>query len=98
MMAFGLIFTATLSTVVQRVATHRPASAGHAFDIFLDSPRRAEPADGRSAGTALDCRPDRPAFRLGSPFIQRGRSGRGSEPAIVPGPATPDRAPAARTL
>lgn len=100
MMAFGLIFTATLSAVLQRVATARPA-ATHPFDVFTDAPRStapAAPAAGSSQDQALNCQPDRPTFRLGSPFRQRERTPRDREPVIVPGPTIRDSAPAQRPI
>jgi len=97
MMAFGLIFTATLSAVVQQVATARPA-ATHPFDVFIDAPRSTAPAAGATQAQALDCQPERPAFRLGSPFRQRERTPRDQEPVIVPGPTVRDRAPAQRPI
>jgi hypothetical protein len=97
MMAFGLIFTATLSAVLQRVATARPA-ANHPFDVFMDAPRSTAPAADSGQDQALNCQPERPNFRLGSPFRQRERTPRDSEPVIVPGPTIRDSAPARRPI
>ena len=96
MIAFGLIFTATLSAVLQRVATARPAS--HPFDVFMDTARQTAPAAGAPQEQALNCSPERPHFRLGSPFRQRERTPRDSEPVIVPGPTIRDSAPARRAI
>lgn len=97
MIAFGLIFTATLSAVLQRVATARPA-ATHPFDVFADVPRSTAPAAGSGEEQALNCQPERPNFRLGSPFRQRERTPRDRDPVIVPGPTIRDSAPAQRPI
>ncbi|UYN96535.1 MAG: hypothetical protein KIT25_06280 [Enhydrobacter sp.] len=94
MLAFGLLFTATLSAVIQRAATRPPPA--HPFDVFADSQNRPQPAANSGTEQALDCRPDAPSFRLGSPFRQR--SLRDPEPMIVPGPPTIDPAPSRRSL
>ncbi len=99
MMAFGLMFTATVATVVQRIATQRSV-ASHPFDVFIDTPRALPSPAGRPTQSAiqdppLDCRPDRPAFRLGSPFRHRSRE---RDLEIVPGPTIPDIAPQVRPL
>jgi hypothetical protein len=83
MVAFGVLFTLALCTVVEQLGSQRPAQT---FDPMFDAIEHRPPISSSSQGQDV-CTPPQRAFKLGSPFKQRPPR----EPMVNPTPTSPSQ-------